>query len=606
MSLQLIEATKYTRNRRAPINRLPDDVLEIIFRLARPYNAGFFPSWPISTKWSHRLLAVTHVCKRWRDVALGLASLWAVVDLCKQRRLGDVGEDLLQRSGNTLLDVFYLTHTPIEDQIARVHPALQTLVLNRAHHIASLHICNITLDALNTLLCTPLPSLGVLSLVDIIADSAVDDGLSDTTCTPFAELTPRLRKLAIAYHMPAHIQHSVSHLTHLALYYTGQISTRDGLLDILERSPHLQYLLIVDPTNHTGTHVPASIGVGAAHRRIPLPHLRRVYLYDVWMSEIGISRLLSFIDVPDDCDLRIKSGPSYNYMDVRISLLPSPADLHILQHIRRVVVEIAAQETEDERRRHSCMAVHSGTLFVTVHCSIDNLTFPAWAVGSDARLGVSSDAHLVIIILARLRPRSTLLPEILNQWPQLHTLTIVDSGANTAVDSGDNTAAICHALQEYKPDYAAARLGVCHELRRINWYTTHPADEIWEMAQRRMRCGSPLQEVQVRLQEVQVRLQEVQVRLQEVKARMEAIADESGVHAGETSVHRLTAGQRVGSFETRVLPKEEWGILGKEEWGISAKGIIRQHTEAIAPCLPEGSAWDGDWMWDRKTRPRVW
>ncbi|TRM57717.1 hypothetical protein BD626DRAFT_513819 [Schizophyllum amplum] len=360
--------------------------------------------------------------------------------------------------------------------------------------------------------------------------------------------------------MPLCVQRSVAHLTHLALYYMDHAVLREGLLDMLNRSPCLEYLLIVEPSENATAHVPsASVG---ADRRIILPHLRRLYLHDVWMYEAGIFRLLSSIDVPGDCDFRVKSSQSYSYTDPRISYLPSPADFHLLQRIDRVIVEISAQGTEDERRRHSCMAVRSGTLFVTLDYSLDNLKLPSWIV---------SDAHFVFIVLARLRSRSTLIAYILHQRPQLRTLDIVDEGQNTTT--------ICHALQEYnfKPHDAAARLGVCHELREIKWYTKGPADEIWEMAQRRLRCGSPLQEVQV---------------------RMEAISDDvSGVQVGETSVHRLTAGERVGSFETRVVPETEWGL--------SAKEIIRMHTEAVTPCLPEGSEWDGEWMWDRKTRPRV-
>ncbi|TRM57714.1 hypothetical protein BD626DRAFT_513813 [Schizophyllum amplum] len=359
--------------------------------------------------------------------------------------------------------------------------------------------------------------------------------------------------------MPPRVQRSVTHLTHLALYYTDHAVLREGLLDMLDRSPCLEYLLIFDPSENPTRHV-SSPSVGA-DRRVSLPHLRQLYLYDVWVLEAGIVRLLSSIDVADDCDLRMKTCRTYNHTDPRISYLPSPADFRILQHISRVVIEIAAQETRDERRRHSCMAVHSGTIFISLHYSIDNLRLPDW---------ISSDAHFVFIVLARLPPDSTLIPDILHQWPQLHTLDIVDEGHSTAT--------ICHALQGYKPHYAAAKLGVCHELRKIQWYTKGPADEVWEMAQRRLRCGSPLQEVQVRIEA--------------------SSGDVSGVQAGETSVHRLTAGQHVGSFEMRVVPETQWGLSGKE--------IIREHIEAVVPCLPEGNSWDGDWMWDRKTRPRVW
>ncbi|TRM57725.1 hypothetical protein BD626DRAFT_513850 [Schizophyllum amplum] len=324
---------------------------------------------------------------------------------------------------------------------------------------------------------------------------------------------------------------------------------------MLDRSPSLEYLLIVDPSIRPGQ------VDDNTHRRVSLHHLRQLYLSDVLMQDpVGILRLLSSIDVPNDCDLRIKSSQNYYHHDPRISLLPLPDRLNVLQHISRVQVELAAlnYNTEDDHCRHGCVAVHSGTLFVTVRCGVEDLEFPSWAIPD------GSDARLVLIIRTRLWPEVSLLREILQQWPQLRTLDIVDESHNTA--------AIVSALQDYKPHYAAARLGLCHELQRIEWYTTgHDVDRIWEMVGRRMRSGSPLQEV---------------------KVRIDADPDESDIWVEDTSVHKLTAGRRAGSFETRRLPYTEWGRSGKD--------IIRMHCEAVVPRLPEGNALDGDWVWDNK------
>ncbi|TRM57723.1 hypothetical protein BD626DRAFT_464512 [Schizophyllum amplum] len=551
MSFQLIEAVKYARNRRAPINRLPDEILEIIFLLAQPYHADFIPSWPISTRWLRQMVAVTHVCKRWRDAALLCPSLWSAVNTCKSR-LGDVGEDLLRRSGSAPLNVFYFTSRHPYDQLIQAPPVLETVILNHGHRITRLHICNVWPAIVYKILCRPLPFLAVLSLCDIADDDhEPDTGLS------LAELTPRLRKLAVSFHIPRRLQRSVADLTHLALYHVDYVSLRDGFLDMLGRSPCLEYLLIIDPSELPAHITPASF---SAHRKVSLPNLRQFYLSDVWLDS-PVFYILASIDMPDDCDFRIKSCQNFDHPDLRISPLPSPTRVHLLQHISRVQVEIAVQdsEMEDERRRRGCVAVHSGTLFVTLHCGVDHLAFPSWAIPT------GSDARLVLIIRARLGSESTLFTGILQQWPQLHALDIVDEGHNTA--------AICSALQDYKPHYAAARLGLCHELERIEWYTTgHDADRIWEMVGRRIRGGSPLREVQVRI---------------------DSVLDESGVCADETSVHRLTAGQRAGSYEMRRLPYTEWGR--------STKDIIQMHCEAVlAPRLPEGNALDGDWIWDRK------
>ncbi|TRM57724.1 hypothetical protein BD626DRAFT_513849, partial [Schizophyllum amplum] len=189
MSLQLNEAARYARNLSAPINRLPDEVLEIIFHLAQPYNAGFVPSWPISTTWSHRSIAATHVCRRWRDIALESPSLWSVVDLCKERRLGTVGQDFLRRSGTMPLTVFYY-YAPEQtsDQSSEDNPPPVMLIRNLRHRIARLHIGNIAICVFNLLFSRPLLSLDVLSLCGVTEDLGWPE-----PDTPFADLTPRLR-----------------------------------------------------------------------------------------------------------------------------------------------------------------------------------------------------------------------------------------------------------------------------------------------------------------------------------------------------------------------------------------------------------------------------
>lgn len=56
-----------------PISRLPDEVLVEVFLILRDWSLKTDGNWFI----------VTHVCRRWRNVAIDFPRLWSVPDLCK-------------------------------------------------------------------------------------------------------------------------------------------------------------------------------------------------------------------------------------------------------------------------------------------------------------------------------------------------------------------------------------------------------------------------------------------------------------------------------------------------------------------------------------------
>ena len=109
-----------------PIHRLPTEVLGIVFRYALPTPDGGFQESgchdpDIKTERRARA-ALTHVCRRWRAVALDMAALWTVID-------ASAGPSVLpyfERSGNMPLHVFArypldnTTETPLASQGSRI------------------------------------------------------------------------------------------------------------------------------------------------------------------------------------------------------------------------------------------------------------------------------------------------------------------------------------------------------------------------------------------------------------------------------------------------------------------------------------------------------
>ncbi|KAI0046757.1 hypothetical protein FA95DRAFT_1542131 [Auriscalpium vulgare] len=68
-------AVRQERNSILPVARLPPEVLRTIFTVCSDIDHPLIEGWDFHFGW----LAVTHVCRRWRDIALEHSGLWADV-----------------------------------------------------------------------------------------------------------------------------------------------------------------------------------------------------------------------------------------------------------------------------------------------------------------------------------------------------------------------------------------------------------------------------------------------------------------------------------------------------------------------------------------------
>ena len=90
VSEQVTRELKYRRNALAPISRLPPETLAEIFSLL-PFSAKFYEDVPY-LEW----IRVTHVCHRWREIALTFPYLWNHIHFTKLTLAGTT--ELLARA----------------------------------------------------------------------------------------------------------------------------------------------------------------------------------------------------------------------------------------------------------------------------------------------------------------------------------------------------------------------------------------------------------------------------------------------------------------------------------------------------------------------------
>ncbi|KZS91761.1 hypothetical protein SISNIDRAFT_487079 [Sistotremastrum niveocremeum HHB9708] len=96
-----IHSMRRQYNRRAPVNRLPNElILEILQYCMASENSHL--------SYDLRIPAAFSTCKRWRDIAISATCLWTKISLPMHPSLSPL---LLERSGNRPVDV-YLTNSP--------------------------------------------------------------------------------------------------------------------------------------------------------------------------------------------------------------------------------------------------------------------------------------------------------------------------------------------------------------------------------------------------------------------------------------------------------------------------------------------------------------
>ncbi|KAH9858914.1 hypothetical protein C2E23DRAFT_800622 [Lenzites betulinus] len=123
-----MEAVAHLRSSRVSVNRLPPELLLYIFSLliCGTAKSGDSPSFPNSAK----VILVTHVCRTWRNLALGAPDLWSSIVATNPTRTAE----FLERSQRALLDIYFPQRLPetFYPWIDYIHDRIRSLVIQSA------------------------------------------------------------------------------------------------------------------------------------------------------------------------------------------------------------------------------------------------------------------------------------------------------------------------------------------------------------------------------------------------------------------------------------------------------------------------------------------
>ncbi|KAI0055613.1 hypothetical protein BV25DRAFT_1736719 [Artomyces pyxidatus] len=223
------------RNALSPIGRLPPEILVRIFS---------FDTTPDDGSPTYHLMRITHICRRWRSVAIGCPTLWGCINLAVDRRWAKV---MLARAKAAPLSLLVQRSQDkmTEDDVA--------LVVQHFPHIRNLHLLNRLSDdaalisKLHQKLTAPGPLLESFWLG--IRDADHEEWLT-LPQNIFDGHAPRLRRLRVNNFSYFPWQSPVlSCLVDLSISLDSsplpsQSHPLDKILDALERMPALRSLLL--------------------------------------------------------------------------------------------------------------------------------------------------------------------------------------------------------------------------------------------------------------------------------------------------------------------------------------------------------------------------
>ncbi|KAI5825413.1 hypothetical protein K523DRAFT_332104 [Schizophyllum commune Tattone D] len=459
---RLQEALLRARNFQSPANKLPAEVLAIIFDLVRIHHDDFLPQWPdwTSLDW----LVVTHVCSRWRAVALNLPYLWSTIDLCHEFS-ADAGRTFLARSCGRPLQVFFssreLGHS---EQDIRV---LQDILHDHVECLEQLHVAVESSHAL-CLVFSNLHSVAPkLESLSICLRSGDSDRHSMTRLrSALQDKFSAVRKL-VTVRCPIWDSIAFSHLTHQAIYQTSNYNR--GIQALLQQCPDLEELVLTD----------IWIFGRATDEIIRLPRLQYLQVITLGSFDDGVrtSPLVAGLDLPASCRYRV-ANPAMAEVLAVLTTSDSPLSK---QRIHTANIMFYG---------HRRMSIRSGTVSVGCAPSDHDISLVSRAVDPDTKLTV---------VLGENAPNEELCVQLLSHMRRMRTLVIIDeppaSGVNSAIAEP-----LVNALG-LRPNVEAADSDTvvlpALETLHVHSFKTAIWPCLWSAVSRRAQSGAPLKELRV-------------------------------------------------------------------------------------------------------------
>ncbi|KAI0374584.1 hypothetical protein BV20DRAFT_960703 [Pilatotrama ljubarskyi] len=298
-------------NERRPVHQLPAEILAIIFSYALPSsNGGFRDSGSKESDMReerHARVTISHVCRRWRAVALETASFWTLVDASHSTSWASA---CIERSGDMPMQVFLrypldsITETPLASHGSRIRGLFLEFPRDRRAVVP-------------TELPDFIPAVPDLEYLSIATRCrAFEEGrpMVDLDRSPplFPQPPPRLRML-ILKNLCWYPAIPYEQLTHLHISQGTPVDLR-ALLALFRRCLALEKLVLAD------VYLANSRQMGDDDT-VDLPHLRLLTL-GINQSRLSMRHLLKALLLPPTVVVRISGSEAVRALG---DLLPFPA-----------------------------------------------------------------------------------------------------------------------------------------------------------------------------------------------------------------------------------------------------------------------------------------
>ena len=281
-------------NALAPVSRLPPELLSEIFLHHAGHRAETTSCVPQLCEW----IQVTHVCTRWREIALQCTTLWS-----RLRVPGPpaICEEFLARSKNTPLSMS-LSFRPITrlgSNALKSSEDVVLLALSALHRVRALSLNDIWVvsDSILQRLSGPAPFLESLSISGTSGSLKLAELCSSITSLLSQGETSRLRTLVAEIHTVEWSRISSLNLTHLEIkgeYEVGRSKNTESFLKALARMPHLETLCL--DQLFALPYLAQMENIFTLTTPIVLPRLR--FLRSRWQSANDTAVMLNYMHTP--------------------------------------------------------------------------------------------------------------------------------------------------------------------------------------------------------------------------------------------------------------------------------------------------------------------
>ena len=290
---QLLRSLLIRRNALAPISLLPPEIL------ARVFHSLALDEPPYSGKQNFGWIRTTHVCRHWRQVALGDSSLWARISDIHTKLNTALISEMLARARNAPLEIdIDLVATPSSDALLYMFPPHFSHTRGlRLHNLSTPHF-----ESVRKILSREAPDLEHLEIGLSVASPFTFRDLGGTTL--FKGQAPKLRTFSITQVCVPWSFIPRGQLTQLKITLFDGMSTADPpslgnarqFIDLLVNCPALEILVLE-------LCLPNDLFQFSPGRTVHLPCLSRLCVRG---SSSRVTNLLKILRLPSVTTLHLR------------------------------------------------------------------------------------------------------------------------------------------------------------------------------------------------------------------------------------------------------------------------------------------------------------